>query len=374
MPKKKIIAKTKQAGAGKKKKNGAQGSIWDDIADILNDIIPLGKSGAGAAVSYAARGMATAPTFLNASANGVRIIHKEYVGDVHVIAAGYTRVGYGMNPGNVRLFPWLSKVASGYQKYKFNKLAFAYYPQCATDEPGCLLMGYNPDVTDTPPEDKGVLLRYKDSTFGNLWAPGACCVDMRSPDTLRMRYVRRGAYPEVADPHMYDVGNLYLATDATAAGPFTPGSLFVYYDVSLDTATDPQIPSGTYQSQGTLTITEMFGTTRPLVYGNVPVRWADDGSQLFFTEPFHGIITVWADATAPTAFTANIADTGSTATLFTLEGGFGDAAGETACALFRVDEALVDQTLSLTVAAGGGVGLTAVTLRFFEARIVDMPA
>lgn len=59
------------------------------------------------------------------------IHHTEYIGDLvsgTTNPSAFVSQSYGINPGNMGTFPWLSGTAINFQEYKFHKLVFEYRP------------------------------------------------------------------------------------------------------------------------------------------------------------------------------------------------------------------------------------------------------
>ena len=165
----------------------------------------------------------------------VTVAHTEYVRDV---------LGYGttldftasldwhpINPGQRRVFAWLSDLADLFDTYEFKKLKFHYNPSVGTDQDGKLLMTFDPDVLDSSPETKQEMLEARIQSDSPPYAFATLNVprDVLSQE----RYCRRGSVPANGDPHEYDVGTFYWATPGVDA--VTAGELFVEYEVVFRT-------------------------------------------------------------------------------------------------------------------------------------------
>jgi len=192
------------------------------------------------------------------SANGPMIIcHKEYVTDV-IATAVYTPVSFNINPGLATLFPWLSTVASSFEKYKFRYCRFVYEPECSTATGGSLMMSVDLDALDPMPLSKVAIMAVKDAQRSPLWSS---CVTM-IPESVVELYVRSGNPPTTSDLKTYDAGKLTVATSGAApAGP--AGELYVEYCVELHV---PQLPVDTPASMiarpaTTVSNTNLFGAT-----------------------------------------------------------------------------------------------------------------
>nr|UHS72277.1 MAG: putative coat protein [Procedovirinae sp.] len=51
-------------------------------------------------------------------------------------------------PGNATSFPWLSSIASGYAKWRWNRMRMIYIPATPTTTPGTITMAFSYDYTD----------------------------------------------------------------------------------------------------------------------------------------------------------------------------------------------------------------------------------
>jgi hypothetical protein len=67
---------------------------------------------------------------VNPDKGSVEIVHSEYIDDFFSSATsgGFIINTFGINPGNVNMFPWLSGIALQFQKYRFKQLMLEYVP------------------------------------------------------------------------------------------------------------------------------------------------------------------------------------------------------------------------------------------------------
>lgn len=147
---------------------------------------------------------------------------------------------YRINPGNIVMFPWLSIIASAFEKYAFRKLEFRWVPHCAVTSSGVASMAVDYDSSDSVPGSRQDLLVKKTKATGAPYTPFVMrCdpVDLVKP--FQQRYVLGASpigdgpiFPLSTDSRMFDVGYMYFSAEA-AAGVSVYGDLWVDYDVEL---------------------------------------------------------------------------------------------------------------------------------------------
>lgn len=162
-----------------------------------------------------------------------RIRHKEFVRDINN-DTGFIQDALQINPGLSATFPWLSGVASRYEKYRFNRLMFEFLPYQPTDTAGAMFMAIDYDANDSVDVSKEVMMTYEGSVRSSIWMKGR--VHAASPGLNRTLFVRDGiprASGVVTDLKTMDVGNLIIASTNALAQDAPLGELYVYYDVTL---------------------------------------------------------------------------------------------------------------------------------------------
>jgi hypothetical protein len=161
----------------------------------------------------------------------------EYIGDING-TTGFGTTAYAVNPGQAATFPWLSKQAAQWEKYRFEYLEFYYKPevsQFATNgQSGKVILSADYDASDAPPPDKQ---HAEDSD------PHTDCMPYQSLrlklDPYEMhknsdaKYVRPGALPGGSDIKTYDCANLFISTYGNAATSVV-GELHVRYRVLFE--------------------------------------------------------------------------------------------------------------------------------------------
>lgn len=166
-----------------------------------------------------------------------RVIKEEYITNIYS-SENFETGSWPVNPGISTIFPWLSKVAKSWEKYKFHKLHFQYRPlvtEYATNASGRIMLLADYDAADAPPPSKQAML---DSQPVAECRPAYGAVVRFDPktmnDELEWRYIRRSLFiPQGTDQRMYDVGQVHVGTDdSPSVGKC--GELWVSYDVEFE--------------------------------------------------------------------------------------------------------------------------------------------
>lgn len=221
----------------------------------------------------------------------ILVKHREYIADV-AGSVGFTAVSYAVNPGLPGTFPWLAALARNFESYRFRKLRFCYETESSTATVGTLILTLDYDPADLAPESKTQALSYRNAVRSAPW--DRCCHDSLPEDLnkLKSHYVRTGVAPAGTDIKTYDIGNLFICTQAEA-GTTMIGELYVEYEVELIT---PQIGSVSLGGSVSAFWTNLIGSSTPSADSTLPVTVSKSGTTDFiavftFTQPFQGVYT-----------------------------------------------------------------------------------
>jgi hypothetical protein len=171
--------------------------------------------------------------------HGNRIRHREFITDVRAPANPNDFVvnGLRISPENPSLFPWFSKLASRYQKYKVHGMVF-YYRSTSTDyqNSGTVAIAVNYNATEGVYTNSESMLNamFAVSSKPSLsFAAPVECDPTSSPDGGY--YVRHQSnITGTTDLRMSTVGILNLATYGLTVDPGTVlGQLWCTYDIEL---------------------------------------------------------------------------------------------------------------------------------------------
>jgi len=239
------------------------------------------------------------------------ILESEYIAEIAPTAfPAFSVQTFPVNPGQVATFPWLARIAQNFEKYEFESLEFVYKREVSEFAPngvtGKVIMSFDADASDAPPTTKQQM---EDTVPHSDCMP---CENMRLrvPRAMLQRlndahYVRSGPQPANTDLKTYDVGNLYVACQGTAANTVV-GELHVEYALRLriPVLEGPGIVLGGYVAGGgALTAGNPFGTV-PVVDAQSDGIAMSAASVLSFSQPGTYIIAATYVGTGITAIAA----------------------------------------------------------------------
>lgn len=139
-----------------------------------------------------------------------------------------------LNPGDGRTFPWLTSVATRFEKYRFKKIKVHYLPTCSTLESGGVSLCPIYDPADPVPTDRITLLNAEGVVRGAVHNELTLDIPrgrMRSTDTMFVRET----HEELVDANELRLSDLgYIAVSLSdATGEVNFGDIFVEYEVEL---------------------------------------------------------------------------------------------------------------------------------------------
>jgi len=257
------------------------------------------------AAAYASKATSGVARVSRSRVDDCRIVHSELVASIDGTSAFTVASSIALNPGLAASFPWLSIEARGWERYKFNKLAFRYRTRTGTSIPGSMMFAPDYDSADPPPTTEQQASSYagtqEDAPWKDIYVP-------LNPKSLlgglSSKYVRAAALSgEASDIKTYDSGNLHVCTvDGTDAVHW--GKLFVEYDVTfytpqLSTAPDPGPPAPTASASvraggGDGNRSNIFGSA-PVFTGDLVVSLL--GNSVIFLTPGQYFLWIKYDGT-----------------------------------------------------------------------------
>jgi hypothetical protein len=232
-----------------KKRSGKKsgGSWWDTAekaAGMLGKVAPLlmgfgdyevdTNSVAAAATDGKIGG--NIPLMVNTHCANI-IHHREYIGAVMGSTAPFTPKTYDLNPGIEESFPWISKIANCYTRYKWRGAVVEYEP-LSSDYSATGLLGYCALATQYNPlepefSDKRQMLNHEFSTEVKISKVGVhpleCAKNQMSIDEY---FIRSQRPPANADIRFYDLGRLTVATGSNPANTQI-GDLWITYEIEF---------------------------------------------------------------------------------------------------------------------------------------------
>jgi len=177
--------------------------------------------------------------FKQQNVRSITVSNEEFIGAVTVAnQPNFNVVSYPINPGQATTFPWLSKQAAQWEKYRFQKLEFFFKREVSefstAGQAGKVILSVDFDASDAPPGTK----QQMEDTIPH--ADGMPCenISLRLPPKQMhpsqsvAHYVRIGGLPGNSDIKTFDVGLLHVATQGIPSNTEV-GELRVRYSVTF---------------------------------------------------------------------------------------------------------------------------------------------
>nr|QDH87037.1 MAG: hypothetical protein H1Bulk30269_000001 [Riboviria sp.] len=192
-----------------------------------------GNGGTGPPTAVGSRTIALGPAIARGPGQTATFSNVEYITDVASgsSAAGQI-IGTAINPANSDFSPWLSRIAAGYELYRFRRLSVVYVPTCSTSTAGVVVLGVDYDTTDNPPQTKQQLSGYAGSVRGNVWSKLTLNV-MPMDGWYYTGLTAASSGPAGTDQKFYDMGKLYYGVFNTVGGAQAIGELTVSYTIEF---------------------------------------------------------------------------------------------------------------------------------------------
>lgn len=241
------------------------------------------------------------PKFKAGKDGSIFVRHREIIAEVQGTSL-FTATKYPIQPGLGYLFPWLSRIALNYEKYKIKKCRFEYINSINTGHTGNVVMAIDYDASDATPTNLQAIMNNKSAVMG----PAYVCSHLDFAQSGGNKavgsqfYVRGNALPANEDIKLSDVGNFFFATSGHT-NSLTIGTIWVDYEVELITPeNDPDAAaydSNKFVSGGVLTQAQWLGSS-PVKTG--PGLCSVEGnSTLVFDRPGEYFIAVWLESLLP---------------------------------------------------------------------------
>lgn len=182
------------------------------------------------------------PEQLYDSKGNCRIRHREYLKDILSTEMDYQEMfTLTANPTIEESFPWLSGMASNFQKFCFEKLCVRYVTQSPTTSPGSVMIIPIYDVDEDNPPNKAEALVFQDTTRSPAWQE--CCSLL--PKNRLCTYKEYFTKIEPSNQKQSIPAKIVIATSGGSdSGPIT-GEIWVEYDIKLSC---PQKEKGLFDS------------------------------------------------------------------------------------------------------------------------------
>jgi hypothetical protein len=155
--------------------------------------------------------VAVATNFSSRSrATTITVKETERIGTIQGSQGFDVNKSYYCNPGVIDSFPWLSAQANLFEEYRFTKLTYRYKNLKGSATDGNILLSFDYDSLDSPPANA------LDVTQSTLYKDGAPwrIFEMNVPCNRGWLYTRRSDIPQGGDLKTYDMGQLFVSTEA----------------------------------------------------------------------------------------------------------------------------------------------------------------
>lgn len=225
-----------------------------------------------APVATSRRMQVTEPAMVRVG-RGIRIKHREFIGDIVGNATFTINQDYIINPADQTTFPWLHTQATSWEKYRFLRLRFYYVTRVATSATGTVMLIPLYDAKEQAPDSEAHATAHVDTVQDVVWTDVECAMNI-----ARMggeRYV--SASIQAGDQRTSNAGKLVVATDGCSVLTAN-GKLWVEYEVELTTPVAlPSTPS--CSAINVYRLTNDVALTADNVYQalNVPFTMVHDG-------------------------------------------------------------------------------------------------
>jgi len=156
------------------------------------------------------------PTGASGRAKRYRVeVEDEYITDI-AGSVSFAVTSFAVNPGQVSVFPWLSKEALLFEKYKILRLEFYYRPQvsafASNGQTGKVMLSFDFDASDAPPASKQQVEDTHPYSDGMPYEEVLLTIDPKDCSLQDSYFVRPGGLPGSSDIKIYDAGILSVST------------------------------------------------------------------------------------------------------------------------------------------------------------------
>lgn len=199
----------------------------------------------------------------------VVVRHKEFLGEITGSMEFTVQRFFFLQPGDTNTFPWLSKIAEGFQQYRIKGMVFHYVPSSGyavsntSSALGTVMIQTSYRSNDSNPTTKIEMLNEYWSTESVPSEPFCHPIECDPKENpFNIHYVRTSPTPVADSPLMYDLGKTFVATSGMQ-GANVVGDLWITYEVELK---KPLIRSNVTTSQ-TVAFLDYLSPTTSTLFG-----------------------------------------------------------------------------------------------------------
>lgn len=174
--------------------------------------------------------------------DGIRIRRCEFVGTAsNGAVTGFALTplststpGYDLNPSSPNLFPWLSRIAPNYERFRFESIKLKFVPSQATTTAGRFYAAVDYDYDDAPANSKITMMGNSTAVECPVWQEVTMSLDSKSLNRdLPFRYVNSTTKGLAVEERTAFSGFVMLAFDTTVANLLM--DIWIEYDVTFVT-------------------------------------------------------------------------------------------------------------------------------------------
>jgi hypothetical protein len=250
------------------------------------------------------RKQTTRDPIISQGPKSMRIVHREYIDDVHMSVLFEDDGSFRINPGLPECFPWLCRVATRFESYKFRKLHYVYEPAVSTASSGSIMMAIDYDARDELPTTKAELMAFSGAVRAAPWEEVRLVASEQGLNLHKSWFTRSGDIPTGQASALYDIGRLVIASSGGLNS--IVGELYVEYDVELmipQLNFSGEIMSCTLKSTSTTeTPAKPFGTA-PVEVGSYDLAYDSTTGAITFESAGEFIVVIDIEGTNITGLT-----------------------------------------------------------------------
>jgi hypothetical protein len=203
------------------------------------------------------------PTFAPQE-HGTRVRHREFITNLVVPEdpTAFTNITHRLGVDNPDLMPWLSQIASRYQKYKVKGMVF-YYQSTSTDynNSGSVAIATNYNATEKGYSSMDVFLNSMFAVTAkpseSFAAPIECDPASMPEGGYSVRHEENILPGQPTDLRLSSVGTVNIATEGLSLQPGTIlGQIWCTYDVELLFPYIAEVPPSVYTYSGMINVTQ----------------------------------------------------------------------------------------------------------------------
>ena len=174
----------------------------------------------------------------------ITIRHTEFVGSVPVSGdvGAMSMRKLACNPANSQMFPWLSLIARGYEKYRIHKMNFRYVAQASTFTSGSAFLYIDYDPLDPTPTDLHTMAQSSDAfSMSTIFQNNQLKVKNRPEQPKSFLIEDESELTSNGQILLSVPFNLYFGCLDSEIEQ-TPGFIYIDYEVTLMVPTAENIP------------------------------------------------------------------------------------------------------------------------------------